>query len=57
MFNQLQNNGASNYDHESLKYEITELRNNRIVDETFKIINPIEEVLNFLEDENSDVSC
>ena len=38
------------------------LRNNEIIDETFKITNPIEQVLNFPEDdvditsENSDIS-
>ena len=43
--------------------EIAELRNNYIIDETFNITNPIEEVLNFPEDdvditsENSDTSC
>ena len=46
-----------------LKNEITELRNNGIVEKIFKITNPIEEVLNFPEDdldttsENSDISC
>ena len=63
IFNYLQNNGASNYNYESLENEIAELRNNGIIDETFKITNPIEEVLNFPEDdvditsENSDISC
>ena len=59
MFTYLQNNGASNYDYESLENEITELRNNGIVDETFKKINPIEELLNVSYDadisKNSDV--
>ena len=61
IFNYLQNNGASNYNYESLENEIAELRNNGIIDETFKITNPIEEVLNFPEDEiditseNSDI--
>ena len=63
VFNYLQNNGASNYDYESLENEIGELRNNGIIDETFKITNRIEEVLNVLEDdvdiksENTDISC
>ena len=63
IFNYQQNYEASHYDYESLENEITELRNNGIIDETFKIINPIEEVLNFPEDdvdiisENSDISC
>ena len=59
----LQNNGTSNYNYESLENEIAELRNNGIIDETFEIANPIDEVLNFPEDdvditsENSDISC
>ena len=63
IFNYLPNNGASNYNYESLENEIAELRNKGIIDETFKITNPIEEVLNFPEDdvditsENSDISC
>ena len=62
IFNYLLNNGASNYNYESLENETAELRNNGIIDETFKITNPIEEVLNFPEDdvditENSDISC
>ena len=47
IFNYLENNWDSNYDYESLRNEIAELRNNGIIDETFKITNPIEEVLNF----------
>ena len=63
IFHYLQSNGASNYIYESLENKIAELRNNGIIDETFKITNPIEEVLNFPEDdvdiisENSDISC
>ena len=63
IFKYLQNNEASNYDYESLEIDIVELRNNRIIDETVKITNPIEKVLNFPEDdvditsENSDTSC
>ena len=46
-----------------MENEIAELRNKGIIDETFKITNPIKEVLNFPEDdvditsENSDISC
>ena len=63
IFNHLQNNGASNCNYKSLENEIAELRNNGIIDETFKVTNLIKEVLNFPEDdvaitsENSDVSC
>ena len=51
IFNYLQNNRTSNYNYESLENEFTELRNNGIIAKTFKITNPIEEVLNFPEDE------
>ena len=53
----------SNYNYESLENEIAELRNNGVIEETFKITNPIKEVLNFPKDdvditsENSDISC
>ena len=46
-----------------LKNAITELMNNGIINETFKITNPIEEALHFPEDdvditsENSGISC
>ena len=46
-----------------MENEITELSNNWIIDETFKIANSIEEKLNFPEDdvditsENYDISC
>ena len=54
---------VSNCNYESLDNEITELRNNGITDETFKITNAIDQVMNFSEDEvditskNSDISC
>ena len=54
---------ASNCDYEVLENAITESMNNGIIDETFKITNPIEEVSNFQQDdvdiipENSDISC
>ena len=62
IFHYLQNYRAFKYNYESLENEIAELRNNEIIDETFKIANPIEEVLDFPEDdvdmtlENSDIS-
>ena len=46
-----------------MENEIAELSNNGIIDKTFKITNPIEEVLKFPEDdvdiisENFDISC
>ena len=46
-----------------MENEIVKLRNNGIIDETFKITNPIKEVLKFSEDdvditsENFSISC
>ena len=46
-----------------MENEVAELANNGIIDKTFKITNPIEEVLNFPEadvnitSQNSDISC
>ena len=63
IFNYLRNNGASNYNYKSFENETAELRNNWIIEEAFKITNPIEEVLIFPEDELditsgiSDISC
>ena len=63
IFNYLRNNGASNYNYKSFENETAELRNNWIIEGTFKITNPIEEVLIFPEDELaitsgiSDISC
>ena len=51
IFNYLQVNGASNYNYKLLENEITELKNNGIIDKIFKITNIIEEVLNFPEDD------
>ena len=56
------NIGSSNYNYELLENEIAELRNIGIIDEAFKITNPIEQVLNFAEDDvdltgNFDISC
>ena len=61
--NYLQKNVASNCDYEVLENAITESMNNGIIDETFKITNPIEEVSKYQQDdvdiipENSDISC
>ena len=46
-----------------MENEVAELANNGIIDKTFKITNPIEEVSNFPEadvnitSQNSDISC
>ena len=63
IFNYLQNTGATNYNYKSLENELTNLRNTRIIDEAFQIIIPIEQVLNFQEDnvgitsDHSDFIC
>ena len=52
IFNYLQNNYASNYDYHSVEAKLNELKSNGIIDDSYKIINPIQEVMNFVtEDE------
>ena len=52
IFNYLQNNYASNYDYHSVEAKLNELKANGIIDDSYKIINPIQEVMNFVtEDE------
>ena len=52
IFNYLQNNYASNYDYHSIVGKLNELKSNGIIDDRYKIINPIQEVMNFVtEDE------
>ena len=46
IFNYLQNNGASNYDYDSVVNKIQELMENGIIDHSYKIIDPVTEVLN-----------
>ena len=45
IFNYLQNNYASNYDYHSVQVKLKELKSNRIIDDSYKIINPIQEVM------------
>ena len=52
IFNYLQNDYASNYDYHSVEDKSNELKSNGIIDDSYKIINPIQEVMNFVtEDE------
>ena len=52
IFNYLQNDYASNYDYHSVEAKLNELKSNGIIDDSYKIINPIQEVMNFVtEDE------
>ena len=46
IFNYLQNNGAWNYDYGLVVNKIQELTENGVIDQSYKIINPITEVLN-----------
>ena len=47
IFNYLHNNYASNYDYHSAEDKLNELKLNGITDDSYKIINPIQEVINF----------
>ena len=52
IFNYLRNNYASNYDDHSFGDKLNELKSNGIIDDSYKIINPIKELINFVtEDE------
>ena len=52
IYNYLQNNQASNFDYHSVEAKLNELKANGIIDDSYKIINPIQEVMNFVtEDE------
>ena len=48
IFKYLQNNYASNYDYHSVEVKLNELKSNGIIDDSYKIINPIQEVMNFV---------
>ena len=48
IFNYLQNNYASNYDYHSVEVKLNELKSNGIIDDSYKMINPIQEVMNFV---------
>ena len=48
IYNYLQNNYASNFDYHSVEAKLNELKANGIIDESYKIINPIQEVMNFV---------
>ena len=51
IFNYLQNNGASNYDYDSVVNKIQKLMENGVIDQSYKIINPVNEVLNLPPDD------
>ena len=52
IYNYLQNNYASNFDYHSVEAKLNELKANGIINDSYKIINPIQEVMNFVtEDE------
>ena len=55
IFNYLQNNGASNYDYDSVVNKIQELMENKIIDQSYKIIDPVTEVLNLPPDDEVEI--
>ena len=61
IFNYLQNNGASNYDYDSVVKKIQELMVNGVIDQSYKIINLVTEGLNLTPDDEvdicSEISC
>ena len=54
-FNYLQNNGASNYDYDSVVKKIQELMKNGVTDQSYTIINPATEVLNLPPDDEVEI--
>ena len=50
IFNGLQNNGALNYGYSLVVKKIQELMQNKVIDQSYKIINPLTEVLNLAPD-------
>ena len=55
MFNYLQNNGASNYDYDSVVKKIQGFMVNGVIDRSYKIINPVTEVLNLPPDDEVEI--
>ena len=55
IFNYLQNNRASNYDYDSVVKKIQELIVNGVIDQSYKIANPVTEVLNLPPDDQVDI--
>ena len=55
IFNYLQNNGASNYDYESVVKKIQELMENGIINQSYKIIDPVTEALNLPPDDEVEI--
>ena len=52
IFNCLQNNYVSNYDYHSVEDRLNELKSNGLIGDSYKIINLMQEVINFVtEDE------
>ena len=63
ILNYLQNNGDSNYDYDSVVKKIQELIVNGVTDQSYKIINPVNEVsplmmkLRFVRSNSNDFDC
>ena len=54
-FNYLQNNEASNYDYDSVINKIQELIESGVIDQSYKIINPVTKVLNLPFDDEVEI--
>ena len=48
IFNYLQNNHASNYDYHSVGAKLNKLKSNGVINDSYKIINRTQEVMNFV---------
>ena len=55
IFNYLQNNGASNYDYDSVVNKIQELMENGIINQSYKIIDPVTKVFNLPPDDEIEI--
>ena len=55
IFNYLQNNGPSNYDYDSVVNKIQELMENGFINQNYKIIDPVTEVLNLPPDDEIEI--
>ena len=49
IYNYLQNNYASSFGYHSVEAKLNELKANGIIDDSYKIINPIQELNNFVQ--------
>ena len=55
IFDCLQNNLASNYNYHSIEDKLNELTSYEIIDDSYKIINPILEIMNFVTEDEANI--